>query len=451
MEQVELVTPDLALSLPLDPYAPRAARYHIAQVDRPSPDLRDAVVLLTSELVTRAVQLCDSREATLELRAWMPHDVVRVELHAPADLLGASPTRAGERDYSLLLLDQLDRDDPLREDVEEIAKAGELAAALTQQLLVFSRRQVLEPRVLDLNLVVADVETLLRRLIREDVTLVTRLAARPVPVSADPGQLSQVIVNLVVNAEDAMPSGGLLTIETTTFDIDESYARAHALPGGGRYAVLRVSDTGIGMDEQTRSQIFEPFFTTKQRAKGTGLGLATVFGIVEQSGGHIFVSSAPGAGTTFSIYLPLVAEAPVEGRAPSNGVEALAGHESVLLVEDDDAVRSLARNVLRMRGYTVVEAADGEEALRVVRARGRPFDLVITDLVMPGLSGRELAERLSTQWPSLNVLFISGYTDDAIFRFGGLDSAHEFLQKPFTPGLLARRVREILDVSGVQP
>jgi len=325
--------------------------------------------------------------------------------------------------YSMLLLDRLGPDDPLREDIEEIAKAGELAAALTQQLLVFSRRQVLAPRVLDLNEVVTDVETLLRRLIRDDVTLVTRLTSQPLPVSADPGQLSQVIVNLVVNAEAAMPRGGRLTIETDAVELNGSSPHAP-----GPHALLSVSDTGVGMDDETKARIFEPFFTTKQRGQGTGLGLATVFGIVEQSGGHVSVSSEPGRGTTFRIHLPRVEPAPVERRPPVEAVQAPAGEESVLLVEDDEAVRRLARDVLRLRGYAVTEARDGEEAVRIAEGWAEPLDLLITDLVMPGISGRELAARLVSRWPGLRVLFISGYTDDAIFRYGALRPGHAFLQ-----------------------
>jgi PAS domain S-box-containing protein len=346
--------------------------------------------------------------------------------------------------YSMLLLERLEHGNPLREQVEEIAKAGQLGAALTQQLLVFSRRQVLSPRVLDLNAVVIDVQTLLRRLIREDIELVTRLAQEPLRVSADPGQLSQVLVNLVVNAEDAMSAGGRLAIETACADLDEEYVRGHVVARAGPYARLTVTDTGAGMDEETRSQMFEPFFTTKPRGKGTGLGLATVFGIVEQSGGHIFVYSEPGQGTSVKVYLPRVDDVALPTGTAADE-DALAGTEVVLLVEDEPAVRSFARDVLRTRGYTVVEAADGEEALKLVADWEGPLDVLVTDLVMPGMSGRELAERVSENFPELRVLFISGYTEDAIFRFGALAPGQAFLQKPFTPRILAREVRGVLD------
>jgi two-component system cell cycle sensor histidine kinase/response regulator CckA len=332
--------------------------------------------------------------------------------------------------YSVMLLDRLDPGDPRRSDVEEIAKAGDLAAALTKQLLVFSRSQALQAQVLDLNAVVVNVERLLRRLIREDITLETRLRSRPVTVRADPGQLSQVLVNLAVNAEDAMPQGGRLTIETAV--------------EAGDVATLSVSDTGVGIDPAAQAQIFEPFFTTKTRGEATGLGLATVFGIVEQSGGHIDVRSEVGAGTTFTISLPRVDELPVEDRAAGEAAEELSGHESVMLVEDDAAVRVLARDVLRLRGYSVVEAANGEEAVRLARTREGPLDLLITDLVMPGMSGRELSEELLERYPGLRVLFMSGYTDDVIFRVADLGPGRAFLQKPFVPGVLARKVREVL-------
>ena len=341
--------------------------------------------------------------------------------------------------YSMIVLDRLAADDELRADVEEIVKAGDLAAGLTRQLLVFSRQQVLQPQVLDLSGVVLNLETLLRRLIRENVEIVTRLAPRPVLVRADPAQLSQVVVNLAVNAEDAMPGGGCLTIETSELDFDGEDERE------GPYAVLAVSDTGVGMDEDTRTQIFEPFFTTKSRGKGTGLGLSTVFGIVEQSGGDIAVDSELGRGTTIRVYLPRTDGAEAPAPAPRDALEDPSGHEHVLLVEDDDAVRAFARDVLQMRGYTVVAAADGEDALRLAATAEPEFDILVTDLVMPGLQGRDLAERLSGRFPGLRIVFMSGYTDDAIARHGVLDPGMWFIEKPFEPSALARKVREVLD------
>ena len=348
--------------------------------------------------------------------------------------------------YTDLLLADLPPDDPRREDVDEIHRAADRAAALTQQLLAFSRRQVLQPKVLDLNALVTNVEKLLRRLIGEDVQLATALAADVGRVRADPGQLEQVIVNLAVNARDAMPAGGRLTLETQNVDLDAAYAAEHRTVVPGAYVVIAVSDTGTGMSADTQSHIFEPFFTTKEVGKGTGLGLATVYGIVKQSGGSIWVYSELGHGTTIKVYLPRVEE-PAESLAAPAIVDAasLRGTETILLVEDEPAVRGVARQVLARQGYTVLEAPDGPTALTIIGAGGPRVDLVLTDVVMPGMSGRTLADKLRQRYPGLRVLYMSGYTDDAIVRHGMLEPGLAYLQKPFRPDALVQRVREVLN------
>ena len=344
-----------------------------------------------------------------------------------------------------LLLHATPPEDQRREDVEEIKNAGLRAAELTRQLLAFSRRQVLAPKVLDVNAIVANMDKMLRRLLGEDVALVTHLAADLGPVSADPGQLEQVLLNLAVNARDAMPQGGRLTIETANVFLTEEYAERHHRLPPGPYVLLAVSDTGVGMDEITQKHLFEPFFTTKEVGKGTGLGLATVYGIVKQSGGYIWVYSEPGRGTTLKVYLPRVPGAaeplPVAVESP----ELRRGTETVLLVEDAAPVRSLARKGLESYGYQVLEAADGPAALELSARHPRGIDILVTDVVMPGMSGRELAERLAPARPGMRVLYTSGYTDDAMVHQGVLRSGVAFLQKPFVPETLARKVREVLD------
>jgi two-component system cell cycle sensor histidine kinase/response regulator CckA len=344
-----------------------------------------------------------------------------------------------------LVLDELGPEAPARGDVEEIRKAALRAGELTRQLLAFSRQQVLAPRVLDLNALVANMGKLLRRLIGEDVELRTALAPDLGAVKADPGQLEQVIANLVVNARDAMPEGGRLTVETANAELDKDYADQHFPVPPGSYVLLAVSDTGTGMDPETKSRIFEPFFTTKEQGKGTGLGLATVYGVVKQSGGYIWVYSEPGQGTAFKIYLPRVREAPEPARPSPAPAAPLRGSETLLLVEDDEMVRHLVSRMLKSRGYTVLTAADGTDTLRQLESHRGPIDLLITDVVMPGMSGREVALRVATLQPQVKVLYLSGYTDDAIVRHGVLEPGISFLQKPFSADALARKVREVLD------
>jgi nitrogen-specific signal transduction histidine kinase/ActR/RegA family two-component response regulator len=353
------------------------------------------------------------------------------------------------RGYGELMLNQLDANDPLRRNAEEIQKAAERATALTQQLLAFSRKQVLQPKVLDLNTVVTEVEKMLRRLIGEDIELATTLDPALGPVKADPGQIEQIILNLAVNARDAMPQGGRLTLKTANVTLDQAYVRQHMGATLGPYVLLAVSDTGVGMDAETQSHIFEPFFTTKGAGKGTGLGLSTVYGIVKQSGGTIWVESAPGRGTTFEIYLPLVEEAAASGELhPALPAPTPGGSETILVVEDEMSVRKLAAEFLGSNGYRVLEAQDGGEALQVCEEHRAPIHLLMTDVVMPGMSGRELAVRLVGARPEMKVIYVSGYTDDAIVQHGVREEGTVFLQKPFSLETLAHTVREVLDSKG---
>ena len=332
---------------------------------------------------------------------------------------------------------------PHREELDIIRDAGVRAQELIRQLLAFSARQVLNPVVLDLNGLVKNVNKMLRRLIREDIALVTALAPDLGAVRADPGQIEQALVNLAVNARDAMPQGGQLAIATQNVDIANGSAAVPLPPG--RYVLLRVTDTGVGMDRETQQRVFDPFFTTKPRGKGSGLGLATVHGIVRQSGGDITVETAPGAGTTFQIYLPRVT-APLDPVAAPAVVTAPArGSETVLLAEDEELVRTLARKVLEQAGYRVLVAAGGAEALAIAERHAGPIHLLLTDVVMPEMSGRELTRRLIARRPEVRVLYMSGYADEAIAQHGVLDPGTAFMQKPFTPGALAHRVREVLD------
>ena len=329
--------------------------------------------------------------------------------------------------------------------LSEIKKAGDRAKALTSQLLAFSRKQMLQPKVLDLNIVIHDLEKMLRRLIGENIEMNTLLQDDIGSVKADPGQIEQVLLNLVVNARDAMPEGGNLTVKTTGVRIDDGSAQSNMPLKPGPYVAISVSDTGCGMSEELQSRIFEPFFTTKETGRGTGLGLSTVYGIVQQSNGHVQVLSKPGDGTTFKIYLPRVDEAAKEEKR-SAGTEVAAGTETVLLVEDEEAVRHMAQEILKSNGYKVLNASDGAEAVELSAEYDGPIDVMVTDVVMPRLGGREVAEKLSSTRPDMRVLYMSGYMDDAIVRHGVLDGRAAFLEKPFTPDALTVKIREVLAV-----
>jgi PAS domain S-box-containing protein len=347
--------------------------------------------------------------------------------------------------YSELLLRRAQQDDPLRRYLEDIKKAGERAASLTRQLLAFSRKQVLQLKVIDLNAVVAEMEKLLRRLIGEDIELVTALDPALGLLKADPGQIEQVIMNLVVNARDAMPQGGQLRIETANVALPEGLHHQRFATQPGSYVLLIVRDTGCGMDAETQSHIFEPFFTTKGVGQGTGLGLSMVYGIVKQSGGYIVVESEVDKGATFKIYLPRIAEASAAAEPEAPAEESLAGSETVLLVEDEEIVRRLVLDILQGSGYHVLEARRGSEAIELCQRHPDPIHLMLTDVVMPQMSGRELANRVAPLRPEMKVIYMSGYTDDAIVHHGVLDANTAFLQKPFTPDALVRKLREALD------
>ncbi len=349
--------------------------------------------------------------------------------------------------YSQLILNNIGPGDPNRHSVEQIMKAGERAGALTKQLLAFSRRQVLQPRVLELNKLVTSLSTMLQRLIGEDVEL--RLVLKPDVgrVSADPGQMEQVLMNLTVNARDAMPKGGILTIETANAQIGDQYVGRHIALKPGPYVVLAVSDNGTGMDAATRARLFEPFFTTKGAGRGTGLGLSTVFGIVKQSGGSVDVYSELGGGTCVKVYLPRI-DQPVVAETAHRRRVPVRGSETVLLAEDDEMVRTLVRETLVREGYRVLAAGDPVEALRLADSHRGPIQLLITDVVMPKVNGRELANQLLDKRRELKVLYMSGYTDNAVLNSGILQKEVAFLQKPFTPAALAEKVREVLEDNG---
>src|SRR3954468_2367094 len=348
--------------------------------------------------------------------------------------------------YSGLVAEQLEEGSPLRTDVGEIQRAAGRAASLTQQLLAFSRKQVLQPRVLDLNVVARELEPMLRRLIGDEVGIEMRLPSTVGRVRADRGQLEQVLINLVVNARDAMPKGGTITIETADRDFDDAYRARHSVAAPGAYVMFAVTDTGIGMDAPPGSRMFEPFFTTKPAGKGTGLGLSTVYGIVKQSSGYVWVYSEVGLGTTFKVYLPrLDADEIRATTTEARSVAPVAGSETVLLVEDDPAVRSLSRRVLERHGYTVLEAHHGRDALRVADQFKQPIQLLLTDMMMPELTGADVWATLSKQRPDLRVLFMSGYTNDEMVRRGLLEPRAAFVQKPFTPFDRAGAARAVLD------
>ena len=347
--------------------------------------------------------------------------------------------------YSELMLERRNNSaEFLERGAREIRKAADRAAGLTRQLLAFSRQQVLEPRILDLHEVIAEMKDLLRRMLGEDVELALTSAESLGRVRADPGQIGQVIMNLAANSRDAMPHGGRFVIETSNFEVGQSFSAEHADMPPGPYVVLSVADTGSGMTPETCSHIFEPFYTTKEKGRGTGLGLATVYGIVKQSGGYIWVDSRLNQGTAFSIYLPRVEALPEPGQPVAAPAGNFQGSETLLVVEDEEGVRVLVRDFLRMNGYTVLEAPHGEEALRVAGQHAGNISLMITDVIMPGMNGRELAERMAVLRPAMKVLYISGYAESTVYRKGVLEPGAQFLQKPFGPPDLGRKVRDVL-------
>jgi PAS domain S-box-containing protein len=347
--------------------------------------------------------------------------------------------------YAQLAIEKLDSENPIHGYIKEIGQAGERAASLTRQLLAFSRKQILQPQVLNLNTLVTNLEKMIRRLVGEDIELIIILNPEIGCVRADPAQLEQVIMNLVVNARDAMPGGGKIAIETLNVYLDEKYAESHVGVKPGDYVMLAVSDTGVGMNREVLSHIFEPFFTTKEMGKGTGLGLSTVYGIVKQSGGNIWVYSEPGKGASFKIYLPMVGEVAEPVKKDEGGVKDIRGTETVLIVEDDDQVREIARWSLNYYGYNVIVANRPEEALDISSEFKGFIHITVTDVVMPGMSGQELVAKLRIQRPEMRVLYMSGYTDNTIVHYGILERGVPFIQKPFSPENFVGKVREVLD------
>ena len=347
--------------------------------------------------------------------------------------------------YSELLLQKIGKESPMHGQVEEIKRAGERAASLTQQLLAFSRKQIIEPRVVRLDLLVADMQAMLPRLIGEDISIQVTTGKSPGSVKVDPGQFQQILMNLAVNARDAMPGGGKIVIETSNVDLDENYCASHTYVTPGRFVMLAVSDTGQGMSDEVKANIFEPFFTTKERGSGTGLGLATTYGAVHQAGGSIEVYSEVGIGTTFKIYLPRVEEEAAKPGIDDRPTDIPGGTETVLIVEDEDILRNLCVQILEQLGYRVLQARNGAEAIAEAQGYGDRIDLLLTDVVMPGMNGRDLATQLVLHHPEMRVLFTSGYTENAIVHHGVLDDEVSFLGKPYSPSSLAKKIRKVLD------
>jgi two-component system, cell cycle sensor histidine kinase and response regulator CckA len=399
------------------------------------------------QAVTRAIQDAEGREARRKLEAQLAQ-TQRIE--AIGRLAGGvahdfNNLLTAINGYADIALARLSEKDPLAEDLRQIRAAGLRAAELTRQLLVFSRRQVVTLKVIDLDQVVRGVEKLLRRIIDENISITVRSVPDLGRVRADPAQLEQVIMNLAVNSRDAMPNGGTLVVETSNVELDVDDVWSHPGAKPGRYVLLAVSDTGHGMDKATLAQVFEPFFTTKGSDKGTGLGLAMVYGIVSQFGGSVTAYSEPGLGSTFKVYLPAVADPLDVAKIGTDTSAPAKGTETILLVEDEEMVRGLASRVLKKAGYAILEAANGAEALKLCEDRKGPIDLLVTDVVMPNVGGRELSERILKLRPGLKVLFLSGYTADAVIRQGVLAHGVEFLEKPFTPRALTDKVRAVLD------
>jgi signal transduction histidine kinase/CheY-like chemotaxis protein len=398
--------------------------------------LPDQMVVLYTEDITR------QRQAEEQLRLAQRLEAVgRLAGGIAHDFNNLLSVIVGSADFAL---SSLREGEEFHEDMVAIRDAGQRAAVLTRQLLAFSRRQLLQPEVVNLNAIIYGMENLLRRSLGEDIELRVVFADGLGRVKVDPGQIEQVIMNLAVNSRDAMPTGGKLTIETAIVELDESYAAAHVSAEPGSYVVLSVSDSGCGMDEDTREHLFEPFFTTKEPGRGTGLGLSTVYGIVKQSGGSIWVYSEPGLGTTFRVYLPRERSGSPSMRATERPGTPIRGPATILVVEDESAVRSLAQRVLRAAGYSVLTAASGHEALRMSERHAGEIHLLFTDVVMPGMGGRELVERLLPKRPHLSVIYTSGYTDNAIVHHGTLDPGTNFVAKPFNATALLGKVKEVL-------
>jgi two-component system, cell cycle sensor histidine kinase and response regulator CckA len=347
--------------------------------------------------------------------------------------------------YCELVLDNLTEDDPNRNDIIQVSQAGQRAKSLTSQLLAFSRKQILQPAILDLNDSIASMGPMLSRLIPESIDFVITTQPGLGLIYADPGQMQQILMNFVINARDAMPQGGKLTIETENVNHDEEYALSHPAVKVGSYVMLAISDNGVGMDETTQAHLFEPFFTTKERGRGTGLGLSTVYGIVKQSNGFIWVYSEPGKGTTFKIYFPQAEGEIAKVTEETKSEPGLRGFETVLVAEDEASVRTLTCRILRERGYTILVASNGKEALDIAQKYSGEIHLALTDVVMPEMGGKELVSKLASIRPGIKALYASGYTDNAIVHHGVLDSDVAFLQKPFTVESLARKVREVID------
>jgi signal transduction histidine kinase/ActR/RegA family two-component response regulator len=403
------------------------------------------------DMVLLAVDdITESKAAQQDLRRTEEHLRQSQKMEAVGRLAGGiahdfNNLLTGIIGYSSMLQERLAGNETALQQVHEIKTAADRAASLTQQLLAFSRRQVLQPKVLELNVIVAEFERMLRRLVGERILVKVDRDPALWPVRADPGEIGRAIMNLSLNARDAMPEGGTLTIETANLTMTETEAGEHGL-AAGRYVTMTVSDTGVGMSAEMQTHIFEPFFTTKEMAKGTGLGLATVLGIVEQSGGAIHCQSQPGLGAVFTVFLPAVAETPATGPELRGGLAAAPrGHETILLVEDEEMVRVLARKILESSGYVVYDARDGTEGLAFCQTHPGSIDLLLSDVVMPGLGGRELAERVVGLRPGLKVMFMSGHTQDVLLKEGVQQGGAAFLQKPFTPSALAQKVREALD------